>query len=236
MSFIIAVYVNEGIVLASDRRATYSGAEDVNGQKILKIGLHTTNTNDKTFICSNGSGISTCGDSSLLGKPINGYIQKMIREKIKRNTSVEDIPQIILDYFCGLSPTLDTRFIVAGYKNNSDNTTVQNLYDVQLINKKIDLINTDSQGAHWAGEFLTISRIMLDVAEKRDGKYIDLPYEGVPFNYFTLQDAVDFARFAVETTINTMHFKNVIETVGGNVDVLVITPDDTKWIQKTELH
>ena len=53
--------------------------------------------------------------------------------------------------------------------------------------------------------------------------------------YFTLQDAVDFARYAVETTINTMRFKNVVETVGGNVDILVITPDETKWLQKTEL-
>ena len=48
-------------------------------------------------------------------------------------------------------------------------------------------------------------------------------------------DAVDFARYAVETTINTMRFKNVVETVGGNVDILVITPDETKWLQKTVL-
>ena len=50
-----------------------------------------------------------------------------------------------------------------------------------------------------------------------------------------MKDAVDFARYAVETTINTMRFKNVVETVGGNVDILVITPDETKWLQKTEL-
>ena len=55
------------------------------------------------------------------------------------------------------------------------------------------------------------------------------------WEYFTLQDAVDFARYAVETTIQTMRFKNVIETVGGNVDILVITPDETKWLQKADL-
>ena len=59
--------------------------------------------------------------------------------------------------------------------------------------------------------------------------------EPISFEYFTLQDAVDFARYAVETTIQTMHFKNVVETVGGEVDILVITPDETRWLQKAEL-
>ena len=63
----------------------------------------------------------------------------------------------------------------------------------------------------------------------------DLPFEEILWGYFTLQDAVDFARYAVETTIQTMHFKNVIETVGGAVDILVITPDETKWLQKEYL-
>ena len=31
MSFLIAVYVNEGIVLASDRRTTYNRTENMNG-------------------------------------------------------------------------------------------------------------------------------------------------------------------------------------------------------------
>ncbi len=33
-----------------------------------------------------------------------------------------------------------------------------------------------------------------------------------------------------------MRFKNVIETVGGKVDILVITPEETKWLQKDELN
>ena len=69
-----------------------------------------------------------------------------------------------------------------------------------------------------------------------NGSYVNLPHEEILFGYFTLQDAVDFARFAVETTINTMRFKNVVETVGGTVDILVITPKETKWLQKAELH
>lgn len=53
--------------------------------------------------------------------------------------------------------------------------------------------------------------------------------------HFTLQGAIDFARYAVETTIQTMRFKNVVETVGGSVDIWVITPGETRWLQKERL-
>ena len=69
-----------------------------------------------------------------------------------------------------------------------------------------------------------------------ENKYIDLPFDDILWGYFTLQDAIDFARYAVETTIQTMRFKNVIETVGGKVDILVITPDEAKWLQKEEIY
>lgn len=37
MSFLIAVYVNEGIVLASDRRTTYNNTQVENGILIQKL-------------------------------------------------------------------------------------------------------------------------------------------------------------------------------------------------------
>ena len=102
MSFLIAVHVNEGIVLASDRRTTYTYTQRIDGKIVQQIGIHTTNSTDKTFLCPNGAGISTCGDASLLGKPITGFIQEMIRTKIDDNCNVETVPQIIIDYFNSL--------------------------------------------------------------------------------------------------------------------------------------
>ena len=82
MSFLIAVHVNEGIVLASDRRSTYTTTKTVGNTVTKYIGVHTTDSTDKTFLCPNGCGISACGDASLLGLPITGYIQDVIRTKI----------------------------------------------------------------------------------------------------------------------------------------------------------
>lgn len=113
----------------------------------------------------------------------------------------------------------------------------QLLYKVNVKSKDCSIIDTTNQGATWDGEIVTLSRLIQKVAVKEDtGKYTDLPVENILWEYFTLQDAVDFARYAVETTIQTMRFKNVVETVGGAVDILVITPDETKWLQKETLN
>ena len=236
MSFIISVHVNEGIVLASDRRTTYTNTQTIDGQVIQRIGIHTTNSTDKTFICPNRAGISTCGEASLLSKPITGFIQDMIRTSIHENTPVDDMPQIVIDYFYKLSQVPNTSFTIAGY-SDEEGAKIQKLYKVRLKGKVIEQIDSDSQGASWDGETEVLIRLIQPVAVKnKDGSYSDLSPSSVLWQYMTLQDAIDFARYAVETTINTMHFNNVIETVGGNVDILVITPDETKWIEKTKLN
>lgn len=231
MTFIIAVHVNEGIVLASDRRTTYSQHIAHDDTVENYIGIHVTNSTDKTFLCPNGAGISICGDASFSNKPITGYIQDMIRTKIKTETKVSDIAQIIMDYFKE-SDTPNTTFLIAGYSSEQ-----QLIYKLNLTTNEVVSIDTSAPGAVWDGEVSTLTRLIQPLAIKSDsGIYQDLPNEEILWNYFTLQDAVDFARFAVETTIQTMRFKNVIETVGGAVDVLVITPDATKWLQKESLH
>ena len=235
MSFLIAVYVNEGIVLASDRRSTYTNTVEIDGRIIQRIGIHTTNSTDKTFLCPNGAGISTCGDASLKGKPITGYIQDMIRTRIDKGTRIDDIPQSIIDYFYAIGDVPNTNFIVAGYQDE-EGYKKQSIYIVRIKNRDIIPIDTTNQGASWEGEGLTLTRLLNNVALlNENGNAQILPYEPILFEYFTLQDAVDFARYAVETTIKTMRFKNVVETVGGEVDILVITPDETKWLQKAEL-
>lgn len=235
MSFLIAVHVNEGIVLASDRRSTYSNTMKRDGKLIERIGIHTTNSTDKTFLCPNGSGISASGEASLMGAPITGYIREMIRTHIRENTDVSEIPNLLLHYFRGFPVVPDATFIVAGYQTVQEKK-VQKIFKVNMREGTVVTVDTNSQGATWDGEGNTLARLLLNVAViDPNGGYNPLPSDPILFEYFTLQDAVDFARYAVETTIQTMRFKNVIETVGGEVDLLVITPEETKWLQKAEL-
>lgn len=235
MSFLIAVHVNEGIVLASDRRTTYTNTQIKGTKTVQRIGVHVTDSTDKTFLCPNGAGISTCGDAAMLGQPLTGFIRELIRTKITRDTKTSEIPEIILNYFESFEKRPESQFIIAGYEETQKGLE-QLIYSVALKNSQIKQEKTDVQGAMWAGEILTMTKLFgTSAVKKPDGRYADLPPEEVAWKYFTLQDAVDFARYAVETTIQTMHFKNVVETVGGRVDILVITPEETKWLAKEEL-
>ena len=62
------------------------------------------------------------------------------------------------------------------------------------------------------------------------GMYL-VPEAPIAWQYMSLQDAIDFARFAIETTINTMRFQSIDKTVGGPIDILIITPKNIKWLQ-----
>lgn len=236
MSFIIAVHVNEGIVLASDSRSTYSLYKETNGQRILHNGIHRTDTTNKTFLCRDRFGLATCGVNTINGMPLAGYIEAFIRDKIIEKTKADEIPQLLIDYFHDFTPVPDTNFIVAGYQEESGNL-VQKIFKVQVAGRKIEKINTNLQGATWDGEILTLVKVLKSVAlKKQDGTYEDLQCNEIPFNLFNLQDAINFARFAVDITIQTMHFQNVIETVGGPVDILVLKPEKSFWVEKKELY
>jgi len=232
MSFIIAVHVGEGIVLAGDSRTTYTITHP-NGNR--DVGVHATNATDKLFLCPNGCGIATCGEASINGRPITSTIQSFIREKVHSTTDIVDVPTLIVEYFKQFQPVPNTNFIIVGY-HNKDKKTYQKVYQVYMGSQDIKELPTQYQGAVWDGETITLTKLIQPVALKNpDGTYSDLPNYEIFWDFFTLHDAVDFARFAVETTINTMHFQNAIKTVGKPIDILVVQPEKSYWLSKKEL-
>lgn len=58
----------------------------------------------------------------------------------------------------------------------------------------------------------------------------------IAWNLMTLQDGIDFAEYAIKTTIDTMRFQMAPKTVGSPIDILIIKPDGAKWIKHKELH
>lgn len=236
MSFIIAVHVKEGIVLASDSRTTYTQTTNDGNKQIVRIGTHITDTTYKTFLCPNGVGISTCGDASILGTPITGYIEEFIGANIDKSTDISNIPQLLIQYFKTTPVIPDTNFIVAGYKKDNG-INIQKIYHLNVKTEWVKEIDTDSQGAKWDGETQILSKIIQNTYMRdSNGKEIPLGKTEVSWSLFTLQDAIDFAQYAVDVTIKSMHYSNFVETVGGPIDVLVIKPEESIWIQHKELH
>ena len=241
MSFIITIYLKEGIVMASDSRITFTTQETIPAQTeddiplaVRHCGVHTSDTNYKTFVTQNNVGISTCGDASIKEKPITGYIESFIREY--NSADVETIANSILVYFNDIAPELDSIFIVAGYKYLKDNQYLQNVYVVRTRGNSVRQLDTSVQGAYWGGESDVLVRLIKPLAQKVEEKYIDLSQYEIPFNFFTLQDAIEFAEYATRTTIDTMRFQQRIKTVGGPIDILVLKPNSHQWIAHKELH
>ncbi|MEN6610402.1 MAG: hypothetical protein ABFC24_06135 [Methanoregulaceae archaeon] len=223
--------------MASDSRLTLNHKEQRGSQQI-QISVPQSDANYKTFLSPGNIGISTFGASDVQGVPISGYIESFINEKLSlNNVDVNEVPKLLLDYFKSLPLIPDTGFHVAGY-NKKDGKYIPHVWRIILSQNLIAQINLpEQQGAVWDGEVDIMTRLIQPVSlAGPDGKQVPLPPSIINWPFFTLQDAIDFAIYAVKVTRDTMRFQTRPKTVGGPVDVLVIKPNQSFWVQKKELH
>lgn len=236
MSFIITLNVREGIVMASDSRLTLSTMNQVNAQTVHQIAVGMSDSNYKTFLANNQVGISTFGAAEIQGVPIAGYIESFIIAQCQQTDTVEVIAQKLLDHFRTFNPIPATQFHVSGYQDENGQK-VQHIWDVHLANNTKNRLNANEPGVAWGGEGDILARLLLPCAQIDQNRNVTniFPHFGVPFKFFTLQDAIDFAVFAVSSTIESIRFQPRPKTVGGPIDVLVIKPDKAFWVQRKEL-
>jgi len=238
MSLIITLYVREGIVMAADSRLTLNiPRSTANGQSNI-LSITSSDSAKKLFLAPNDIGIATCGPADIGGVPIAGFIESFIVEKIKgQSLSVEQVASELKLYFRKLGVRPGTMFHVAGYERDNE-ILEQKLFLVDPAADTFKQMNpSNQQGANWAGEIDVLQRLLNEVALiQPDGSNpVPVPFFGVPFEFFTLQDAIDFAFYGIRSTIDTLRFQAREKTVGGPIDVLVITPDSSHWIEQKEL-
>ena len=66
--------------------------------------------------------------------------------------------------------------------------------------------------------------------------YNSKPNSMPQFHLFSLQDAVDYAKFIIRTTSDHQRFSPLNPDVGGDIDVAFITPfNGFRWIQQKHL-
>jgi len=240
MSFIITLYTREGIILASDSRLTLNTEQtNPNGsQLILATGM--SDSNYKTFVAKDAIGISTFGQADINGNPISGYIQGFISEHNNDLITVTQFANELNQHFRSFNPIPDVGFHIAGYEIENS-IKKPKVYKVAPFHNQVLLVNPDNeqgeiQGATWGGESDLLTRLIQPVfLRDESGIFIPLPQFQIPWQFFTLQDAIDFAVFAIQTTIDCVRFFPRAKTVGGPIDVLVIDRDKATWINRKEL-
>lgn len=238
MSLIITVYVREGIVMAADSRLTLNFPRTTPSGETHTLSITSSDSAKKLFLAPNNVGIATCGPADIGGVPIAGFIESFIVEKLKGQTfSIEQVASELKVYFGAFSVRPGTVFHVAGYARVNE-ILDQKIFLVDPAAGLLTQLNlANQQGANWGGEIDVLQRLLNEVSLiQPDGSNpVSLPYFGVPFEFFTLQDAVDFAFYGIRSTIDTLRFQAREKTVGGPIDVLVITPDSSHWIEQKQL-
>lgn len=238
MSFMITLYVREGIVMASDSRLTLEARIQQGQNQIVNLAVGHSDSNYKTFLSPRCIGIATCGAAEIGGIPIGGFVESFINDVVEANTlSVDAVPQELINYFRSFDPIPKTQFHVAGY-SEENGIREQKVWHVNLQLPQSQRVNLpNQQGASWGGEADILARLIQPVASlDQNGAIMQrLPHFAIPWQFFTLQDAIDFAIFAVRSTIDAIRFQPRPKSVGGPIDILVIKPNEAFWVQRKRL-
>jgi hypothetical protein len=230
--------------MASDSRLSLTTTKEIkNGDHHTTINHICVGQSDfsyKTFLAHTKCGISTFGAADVQGVPIAGFIESFIDTLPKdEHFNIRDVPPRIVEFFQKLPIPPDTGFHIAGYETVNGQLQ-QALWRVSV--PKGEIIKNDGppnggQGVSWDGEPDVFGRLVKPVAlQVAEGQFQPYPIHKIPYEFFTLQDAIDFCIYAIRTTIDTMRFQNRPKTVGNPIDVLVIKPNEAFWIQRKTLH
>jgi 20S proteasome alpha/beta subunit len=188
----------------------------------------------KVFLAPNRIGISAFGVASVGTTPIAPLVEAFAAKELEvAAKSPEEVANALLQHFRKMTGPPASRFHVAGYKDAE-----QQVFDVDVAGNAVKQVNTAGPGAAWGGEADALSRLLWKVgALDQDGHLTnELPLFGVAFQHFTLQDAIDFAVYAIRTTADTMRFQMRPQTVGGPIDALIIRPSEARWLRRKELR
>jgi hypothetical protein len=192
MSFVISVFVREGIVMAADSRLTLNAQQQVAGQNITHVfSVSQSDSNQKLFVTNNGVGISTVGAAAINGVPIAGFIEQFVVQVVGNNDwPPEKVTDEIVAFFHQQAEVPQTKFHVAGYIHEKKE---QQIFSVDVASKmKYQINGTNSLfGASWDGEVDVMSRILNTSAEidKSNGNLVRGIYPSFdihfPFFYIT---------------------------------------------------
>ncbi|MEA3442813.1 MAG: hypothetical protein U9R04_04955 [Chloroflexota bacterium] len=244
MSFVITVYVPEAIVMASDSRQSITiTGQTPDGTKMPPVETVASDSTYKTFLLRKQRvGISAYGNS-LLGKvQMESHIKRLEEEKLNDGDSVDKVADKLIAYCQERFPGADTAFHIAGFKKEKG-ISIPYVYTCHIGRKEMNRVNFNSSanqviyGCSWGGQSDVISTILKPYQIwGPKNKPISAPRFPIIYDSMNVQDAIDFAVYAVRITIDTMRFQARVKNVGGSIDVLLLTPEEEKWVQRKELH
>lgn len=261
MTIVIAIKINEGIVMASDSATAVfpEGKLDniyYNRKKLFNL------------IKGLPIGIVTFGDGEIgdLTIPLlvrkfrriindkDGEIQLNTRNLVMRNVALKFLKFLKIELHNAkeegnLQSHQIIGFLIGGYSTKAD---VPELWEVKIENFRDFII--EQQGYSWRGQGEIIQRILYGHCTKLGSilKNHNLTDEIIKsilneckqdlrakmiINTMPIKDVIEVAMFLMQTTIKYYRYRSGFSLVGGSIDIASITREKGfRWIQRQNSH
>jgi hypothetical protein len=262
MSIIVSVKINDGIVMAADSATSFAigqvyehANKIVNLVKGLPIGVMT---------CGAG-GIGNASIATLLKdlrQRLAGEDETHEDWKIDpKSYTLESVNSRVHEFFSEKVREADAKswfmLRVCGY---SSGRPLPEVWHVAFLDdgKSVDpccIQSEDNFGIRWNGENEALDRLILGIGLIPEGglkalgltteqavearnKLFPHIYENLILTAAPIQDAIDLARFLVETTKGFIRFSITRKkTVGGPIEIAAITKHEGfKWVQRKHFY
>jgi hypothetical protein len=188
----------------------------------------------KTYLLGDRVGISLFGSAEVGGHPISGYMESFVKNHAKDTGTIHHFADSICSEFRDKLKHNFTGFHIAGYDSIGGHDTPV-VYRLPVQSGPPQKVNSTEEpyGAVWDGDTYVVDRLFKRVSPVQDqGNCFDLEDNKLAFKWFTLQDAIDFAVYCIQTTAGLMRFQDRRKTVGGPIDVLIIRPSGAEWLER----
>lgn len=260
MTLVVSLRVPDGVVLAADSLQTTQAVivpgleefkttcpkcnEQITVKEIhmppFQMPMSTSSYAQKLFPFQKKFGVASFGSGIVNNRTIYYHMKILDKSLFESEESVDSVSKAagkILNYFdVELKKELKQRnldiasapeefypfgFQIVGYEADDD-----------ISGKTIEvLIGKDSRKKDIAGIGCTVSgdrQVVTKLWELRE----EDPRLATDYGRFSLQDAIDYAEFSIRTTALHQRFSNTIPTVGGDMDIaLVTTHSGFRWIK-----
>lgn len=232
MTLIISVRIPDGIVIAGDSLSTVKGQD----QTTVVTSLYT----QKVFPFYVKFGVGTFGANLLVNKSMN-FSMRLIEKKLKEEKTcfkgvAEAAERIANEFHKLLQEHLQLQkkslndlqpnqhaigFHVVGYDN-----TEPKAVEVS-IGRGVKTKYFEGFGCHISGS-AEVARVFSELYKNESQK--------PAFHLFSLQDAIGYADFLINTTIAHQQFSQTASTVGGDIDIALVTYfNGFQWIRQKPL-
>lgn len=235
MSLVVTVYVPSGIVMAADSRMSVLRSEN---REAREEGEQPTRVQQQVVLSDNaykvvelrkiGVGVSLYDAGIINSEPVDSHVGRFEEEAITPEDNVLTAADKFVQHFTSRFPKVGIGFHMTGYIQEERASIPYVLVGHTTREPQPRRVNAVEEGRVQygitrAGDTQIANRLI-------DSNQLPL------FNAMPLQDAVDYAVHLIRTTIDTMRFEPKYPSVGGPIDIAVVTRDGFQWVQRKQLH